>query len=51
MPLRRHHVERLVRDTPPAKGAHTGVSAYTLMIGGEPAGAMQTQLGFHNLIS
>jgi hypothetical protein len=45
------HVERLVRDTPPAKGARTGVSAYTLMIDGEPAGSMQTQLGFHNLIS
>ena len=31
------HVERLVRETPPAKGARTGVSAYTLLIDGEPA--------------
>jgi arylsulfatase len=44
-------VERLVRETAPAKGARTGVSAYTLLIDGEPAGALQTQLGFHNLIS
>jgi hypothetical protein len=40
-----------VRDTPPVKGARTGVSAYTLMIDGEPVGSLQTQLGFHNLIS
>jgi arylsulfatase len=45
------HVERLVRETPPAKGARTGVSAYTLLIDGEPAGSLQTQLGFHTLIS
>jgi hypothetical protein len=45
------HVERLVRDTPPPKGAGTGVSAYTLMSDGEPAGSVQPQLGFHNLIS
>jgi arylsulfatase len=45
------HVERLVRETPPAKGARTGVSAYTLLIDGEPTGSLQTQLGFHNLIS
>jgi arylsulfatase A-like enzyme len=44
-------VERLVRDAAPAKGARTGVSAYTLLIDGEPAGSLQTQLGFHNLIS
>jgi arylsulfatase len=44
-------VDRLVRDAPPAKGARTGVSAYTLLIDGEPAGSLQTQLGFHNLIS
>jgi arylsulfatase A-like enzyme len=44
-------VERLVRDTPPAKGARTGVSAYTLLIDGEPAGSHQTQLGFLTLIS
>ena len=44
-------VERLVRDAAPAKGARTGVSAYTLLIDGEPAGTRQTQLGFHNLIS
>ncbi|WIW48921.1 arylsulfatase [Bradyrhizobium sp. 62B] len=45
------HVERLVRKEPPAKGARTGVSAYTLLIDGEQAGALQTQLGFHTLIS
>jgi arylsulfatase len=45
------HVERLVRDTPPAKGSRTGVTAYTLLIDGEPAGTLQTQLGFHTLIS
>jgi arylsulfatase len=44
------HVERLVRETPPAKGARTGVSAYTLLIDGEPVGSLQTQLGFHTLI-
>ena len=44
-------VERLVRETAPAKGARTGVSAYTLLIDGEPAGSLQTQLGFHTLIS
>jgi arylsulfatase len=45
------HVERLRRTTPPALGARTGVSEYRLTIDGEPAGTMQTQLGFHNLIS
>ena len=44
-------VERLVRDAAPAKGARTGVSAYTLLIDGEAAGTLQTRLGFHNLIS
>jgi arylsulfatase A-like enzyme len=44
-------VERLVRDAPPAKGARTGVSAYTLLIDGEPAGSLQTQLAFNNFIS
>lgn len=45
------HVERLLRKEPPAKGARTGVSEYTLTIDGEPVGSMQTQLGFHNFIS
>ena len=45
------HVERLVRDTPPAKGSRTGFSAYTLLIDGEPVGSLQTQQGFHNFIS
>src|SRR6202000_3499266 len=44
-------VERLVRTEPPAVGARTGVTAYTLLVDGEPAGAMQTQLAFHNFIS
>ena len=34
------HVERLVRKEPPAKGSRTGVSAYTLLIDGEPAGSI-----------
>jgi arylsulfatase A-like enzyme len=45
------HVERLMRETPPAKGTRTGVSAYTLLIDGEPVGSLQTELGFHTLIS
>jgi arylsulfatase len=44
-------VERLVRTEPPAKGSRTGVSEYTLLIDGEPAGSAQTKLGFHTLIS
>src|SRR5690242_14026335 len=44
-------VERLVRKEPPAKGARTGFSEYTLLIDGEPAGSMQTQSAFHNFIS
>ena len=44
-------VERLVRKEPPAKGARTGVSEYTLLIDGEPVGSMQTQQAFHNFIS
>ena len=45
------HVERLVRDAPPAKGARTGITAYTLLIDGEPAGTLQTQQAFNNFIS
>ncbi|MFH1341573.1 MAG: arylsulfatase [Pseudomonadota bacterium] len=45
------HVERLVRDSPPARGSRTGFSGYTLLIDGEPAGSLQTQQGFHNFIS
>jgi len=44
-------VERLVRQSEPAKGTRTGFSEYTLLIDGEPVGAMQTQFSFHNLIS
>jgi arylsulfatase A-like enzyme len=44
-------VKRLVRETPPAKGARTGFTAYTLLIDGEPAGSLQTQLAFNNFIS
>lgn len=44
-------VERPVRKEPPAKGSRTGVSVYTLLIDGEPAGSRETQLAFHNLIS
>jgi arylsulfatase A-like enzyme len=45
------HVERLVRDVAPAKGSRTGISAYTLLIDGEPVGSLRTPFGFHNLIS
>jgi arylsulfatase len=45
------HVERLVRKEPPAKGSRTGVTDYTLLIDGEEAGSLQTQLGYHTLIS
>jgi arylsulfatase len=45
------HVERLRRETEPAKGARTGVTAYTLLIDGEPAGVLNSRLGFHTLIS
>jgi hypothetical protein len=44
-------VERLRRQTEPAKGARTGFSQYTLLIDGEEAGVLTTQLAFHNLIS
>jgi arylsulfatase len=40
-----------VRTEPPAKGARTGFSKYTLLIDGEPVGSAQTQLAFHNFIS
>ena len=45
------HVERLLRKEPPAKGSRTGVTAYTLLIDGEPVGSIQTQMGFNNFIS
>src|SRR6185295_12472638 len=45
------HVERLRRDSEPAKGARTGVTSYTLLIDGEPAGVLNSRLGFHTLIS
>src|SRR5690349_8220637 len=44
-------VERLRRESEPAKGARTGFSQYTLLIDGEPAGSMTTQLAFNTLIS
>ncbi len=45
-------VERLRRESEPAKGgAPTGVSAYTLLIDGEPAGRLRTALAFRTLIS
>ncbi len=45
------NVKRLVRTEPPAKGARTGITEYTLLIDGEPAGSLQTQFGFNNFIS
>ncbi|WP_022723507.1 sulfatase-like hydrolase/transferase, partial [Rhodopseudomonas sp. B29] len=44
-------VERLRRTEPPAKGARTGVSRYTLTIDDEPAGSLETGLAFHTLIA
>lgn len=44
-------VERLVRQSEPAKGARTGESQYTLLIDGEDAGSLRTPLAFHSLIS
>ena len=44
-------VERLRRQAEPARGARTGFSAYTLLIDGEPAGGLTTQLAFNILIS
>ncbi|UFZ04925.1 arylsulfatase [Bradyrhizobium ontarionense] len=44
-------VERLRRESEPAKGARTGISQYTLLIDGEEVGALTTQLAFHTLIS
>ena len=44
-------VDRLRRESEPAKGARTGVTEYTLLIDGEPAGTLKSQLGFHTLIS
>ncbi|MFN4939416.1 sulfatase-like hydrolase/transferase [Bradyrhizobium sp.] len=44
-------VERLRRESEPAKGARTGFSQYTLLIDGEEVGALTTQLAFHTLIS
>jgi len=44
-------VERLRRQAEPAKGARTGYSDYTLLIDGEVAGRLTTQLAFNTLIS
>jgi arylsulfatase len=44
-------VDRLVREAPPAKGSRTGVSEYTLLIDGEPAGSLKTELAFRSFIS
>ena len=44
-------VDRLVRETPPAKGSRTGVSEYTLLIDGESAGSLKTELAFRSFIS
>ncbi|MDB5638515.1 MAG: arylsulfatase [Bradyrhizobium sp.] len=39
------HVERLVRETPPAKGSRTGVSAYMLLIDGDLWARCRPSLG------
>jgi hypothetical protein len=44
-------VARLRRESEPAKGARTGFSEYTLLVDGEPAGSLTTQLAFNTLIS
>jgi hypothetical protein len=40
-----------MRKGPPAKGSRTGATDYTRLIDGEKAGSLQTQFGFHMLIS
>jgi arylsulfatase len=44
-------VVRLRRPAEPAKGARTGYTDYTLLIDGEPAGSLTSQLAFNTLIS
>jgi arylsulfatase A-like enzyme len=44
-------VARLGRSEPPARASRTGVSEYTLLIDGEPAGSLQAKFGFNTLIS
>ncbi|MEW6642436.1 MAG: arylsulfatase [Pseudomonadota bacterium] len=44
-------VERLSREPLGTTGLVMGLSQYTLLIDGEPAGSLQTRLGFFNLIS
>ncbi len=44
-------VNRLTREAQPKMGTDMGLSAYTLLIDGEPAGMLQTRLSFASLIS
>jgi arylsulfatase A-like enzyme len=44
-------VRRLTREAQPKMGVGMGLSEYTLLIDGEPAGAIQSRLGFAMLIS
>src|SRR5258705_6235461 len=45
------HVQRLVRETPPAQSARTCVTAYTLLIDREPARSLLTLPVFHTQMS
>jgi arylsulfatase len=44
-------VRRLTREQKPTMATGPGISAYTLLIDGEPAGEIETGLGFFNFIS
>jgi arylsulfatase len=44
-------VQRLTREKTPKIGTGTGRSRYTLLINGEPAGSIETPLGFAMLVS
>jgi arylsulfatase len=44
-------VDRLTREAKPAIATGPGLSAFTLLIDGEPAGRVESKLGFYNFIS
>ena len=44
-------VRRLTREAKPTMDTGPGLSTYTLLIDGEPAGEIETRMGFYNFIS
>ena len=44
-------IQRLSREVTPKMGVGMGLSRYTLLIDGEPAGSLETRLGFASMIS